>query len=45
MFQWTARKMETKKHRIIVGFILLGLLVIIWAELAVGLFGTPTAGS
>jgi hypothetical protein len=34
-----------KKHRSKAVFILIALLVLIWAELAVGLFGTPFAGS
>lgn len=39
------RNVKSTKNRILVcGAILAGLLVI-WAELAVGLFGTPFAGS
>jgi hypothetical protein len=34
-----------KKHRMLVGVLLLGLLALVWAELAVGIFGTPFAGS
>ena len=39
------RKVKTAKNRIILcGIILVGLFLI-WAELAVGIFGTPFAGS
>jgi Kef-type K+ transport system membrane component KefB len=39
------RKVKTTKHRIILcAAIVIGFLLI-WAELAVGLFGTPLAGS
>jgi peptidoglycan/LPS O-acetylase OafA/YrhL len=39
------RKVKSKERRIILlGVILLGLFLI-WAELAVGVFGTPLAGS
>ena len=39
------RKVKTFKHRLILCGILLVALFLIWAELAVGLFGTPFAGS
>lgn len=39
------RKVQSKERRILLlGVILLGLFLI-WAELAVGIFGTPFAGS
>jgi len=34
-----------KKKYLIVGLVILAVLVLIWAELAVGVFGTPFAGS
>lgn len=45
IFQWATRKVEARQHRIIIGAMLMGLLVLVWGELAVGTFGTPIAGS
>jgi hypothetical protein len=39
------RKVNKTKHRLIICAIILTLLVLTWMELAVGLFGTPFAGS
>lgn len=39
------RTFKNTKHRIIMCLLLLGALFLIWAELAVGIFGTPFAGS
>jgi hypothetical protein len=39
------RKVNKTNHRIILCTFILVALVIIWVELAVGLFGTPFAGS
>ena len=39
------RKVNKTNHRIILCTVILVALVIIWVELAVGLFGTPFAGS
>lgn len=39
------RKVKTTKYRIAVVAVILIVLALIWAELAVGLFGTPFAGS
>lgn len=36
---WAARS------RLLIGFVLAALLSLAWAELAVGVFGTPLAGS
>jgi len=33
------------KHRRVVALVLITILTLIWAELAVGLFGTPFAGN
>ena len=43
--EFVMRRVKTMKTRIIIcGFILLALFLV-WAELAVGIFGTPFAGS
>lgn len=43
--EWVLRRAKSNKKRLLfLGFILL-LLFLIWAELAVGIFGTPFAGS
>ena len=39
------RKIKTLRYRIILGVALFIILGVIWAELAVGIFGTPLAGS
>lgn len=39
------RTVKKKSHRLILCFTILAILVLVWAELAVGVFGTPFAGS
>ena len=39
------RNVKLKQNRIILSAIVLVLLILIWIELAVGLFGSPLAGS
>ncbi|MGH2666375.1 hypothetical protein [Flavobacterium sp.] len=39
------RKVSKIQHRIAICAILLTLLLLVWVELAVGVFGTPFAGS
>lgn len=39
------RKVKTIKNRLLVGFVVLLAFFLIWAELAVGIFGSPFAGS
>ena len=41
----TLRKVKNLKHRIAICVALLALLLLIWAELAVGILGTPFSGS
>jgi len=43
--QFVRHKLKSRKQRIIASSAILILLFIIWAELAVGIFGTPFAGS
>jgi tetrahydromethanopterin S-methyltransferase subunit F len=45
LFAVAAQKGRSPKQRIIIGGILFAILLLIWAELAVGLFGSPFAGS
>jgi peptidoglycan/LPS O-acetylase OafA/YrhL len=42
--EFVLRKVKNKTHRIIVCLTLLFVLLLIWAELAVGIFGSPVAG-
>ncbi len=39
------RKIKSLRYRILLVIVLLLVLFLIWAELAVGIFGTPFAGS
>lgn len=39
------RKVGSKRMRLALCLLLLGLLLVIWVELAVGIFGSPFAGS
>jgi ABC-type cobalt transport system substrate-binding protein len=39
------RKIKKTKHRIIIIVAVLALLTLTWLELAIGIFGTPFAGS
>ncbi len=44
-FEFMLKKVTTNKNRIIIGGFILLLFLLIWIELAVGIFGTPFAGS
>ena len=44
LFELIMRKVKTVNYRIAISVILLLALLLIWAELAVGIFGTPFAG-
>ena len=45
IFELILRKVKTKKSQIATTVILFILLILIWVELAVGIFGTPFSGS
>ena len=44
-FEFIMRKVKTTKQRILFGLVLFLVFFLIWAELAVGIFGSPFAGS
>jgi len=41
---YITRKLERPKHRIALSVITFAMLLLIWAEFAVGILGTPLAG-
>ena len=41
----TTMKMSNARSRTVIGIVLALALAVVWAELAVGIFGTPFAGS
>lgn len=43
--EFVLRRVKEKNHRIIFCVINLAILILVWIELAVGIFGTPFAGS
>jgi peptidoglycan/LPS O-acetylase OafA/YrhL len=43
--EFILRKIKTKENRIALIVVTVAVLLLIWAELAVGIFGTPLAGS
>lgn len=45
IFELVMKKVEKTKHRITICIAVLAGFLLIWAELAVGIFGTPFAGS
>lgn len=45
LVQWSLRKVKSLKYRLITLVLLFAIFLLIWVELAVGIFGTPFAGS
>lgn len=45
LIEFVLRKVKTTNSRIILVGVILVVLFLVWAELAVGIFGTPLAGS
>jgi uncharacterized membrane protein len=43
--EFVLRKVKTRKNRILVCGIIILLLLLLWTELAVGIFGSPIAGN
>jgi hypothetical protein len=44
-FEFFARRGGTVKYRVIAGVAIAAVLLVVWLELAVGIFGSPLAGS
>jgi hypothetical protein len=45
LFELVMRKVKVKKHRIILLVAILFVLLLVWGELAIGIFGSPFAGN
>lgn len=45
LIEFTMRKVKKTGHRLLIFGVILFALLVIWAELAVGVFGTPFAGN
>jgi type IV secretory pathway VirB2 component (pilin) len=45
IFEFLMKKVGNNKYRYLIGVIVLIIFLLIWAELGVGIFGTPFAGS
>ena len=43
--EFILRKVKNKKHRIVFCGLLIIIVILLWIELSVGLFGSPMAGS
>jgi len=44
-YKFLMGKFRSRTHRIIVGTVIIVIFLLVWAELGVGIFGTPWAGS
>jgi hypothetical protein len=45
IYELVVKRIKNNTHRVFFALVLLGALFLTWAELAVGIFGTPFAGS
>jgi hypothetical protein len=45
IYELAVKRIRDVNYRAVMGLALLAVLALIWAELAVGIFGTPFAGS
>lgn len=45
LFEHFTNKIDGGRYRIFIGVVILVVFVLVWAELGVGIFGTPWAGS
>lgn len=45
IFEFLARKEKHILYQVMIGIIVILILFLVWAELAVGIFGSPWAGS
>lgn len=45
VIEFVLRKVKSTKHRILICVIIIVILLLIWTELAVGIFGSPVAGN
>ena len=45
LIDWVLRKVRTASYRIALSITVVAAFLLVWAELAVGIFGTPFAGN
>ena len=45
LYKFVISKMRTKRARLTTGIVIAVVVLLIWVELAVGIFGTPLSGS
>jgi hypothetical protein len=45
LFEFIAGNRDEVKYRVLVGLVIALVIFLVWAEFAVGIFGTPWAGS
>lgn len=45
LYELAARRLRNTRHRAVLAVALAAVLLLVWIELAVGIFGTPFSGS